>query len=104
MNGVSKIDKLEESISGGGITSKTLSLMGGLIRCFHFLTSGIWLKSIRRVFNVAVAVIKRKHPDIPDSSPDVKLIAGRKAFLDFLPSPQLMTEKELQLGCVSILM
>ena len=50
---------------------------------------------MRLVFGVDVAVIIKKQPDMADNSPVCKDMAGLKAFLDSLPSPQLATFKEI---------
>ena len=84
---------LLEMLSGGGIRIWTLVLRGGLNRFVHFLISGIWLCKIRLVAGVAVAVIMRKDPDSPESSPLIMDIAGLNAFLESLARPQLATER-----------
>ena len=81
-----------EILTGGGIRIWTLVLRGGLNRFVHFLISGIWLCKIRLVAGVAVAVIMRKDPDSPESSPLIKDIASLNDFLESLARPQLATE------------
>ena len=71
----------------------TFFLIGGLRTIVHLEISGSWSCRTRIVFLVAVAVIINIFPSKLLSSPVDSAIAGRKADLESLLSPQLATAK-----------
>ena len=94
MKGVKVISNLGEIVSTGGTRMVTFFLIGGFKTIDHLETSGNWSFRIRIVFLVAVAVIINILPLRLLSSPVDNDMAGRKADLEFVFSPQLTTEKQ----------
>ena len=93
--GDKRTSSLELRVSGGGTRRTTFCLRGGLRRFFHLAISGNWLCNTRIVFGVAVAVIIKREPSNPLSSPVDNSIAGLKACLDPLVKPQLATNRNI---------
>ena len=91
MKGAKVISNLGEIFSTGGMSRVTFFLIGGFKTIDHLETSGSWSFRTRIVFLVAVAVIINILPFRLLSSPVDNAMAGRKADLDVVFSPQLTT-------------